>query len=193
MARRLILSVIGGSEPEPGSPEYELARELGRLAVDAGFRIACGGLTGIMEAVCRGAHESSAYREGDTIGILPGFEPLDANPWVDIPLGTGLDHYRNGLVANGDVVVAIAGKAGTLSELALAWVLHRPIIALAVKGWSQRLAGLALDDRRPVDDPAGATIWAAVTAEEAVELAVRLTRTVVRRPPGIISRANPGT
>jgi uncharacterized protein (TIGR00725 family) len=174
MSRRLILSVIGDGTVPEGSPQYEQARRLGQLAVSAGFRVACGGLGGVMEAACRGAHESPQYREGDTLGLLPGSDPGAANPWVDIPIATSLGHLRNALVAQGDIVVAIGGQAGTLSEIALAWIEHRPIIALGRRGWSGKLAGSAVDDRRAPDDPAGQRVHAAESAEEAIRIAVEL-------------------
>jgi len=178
MSRRLILSVIGDGTVMEGSPQYELARRLGALAISARFRVACGGLGGVMEAACRGAHESPEYREGDTLGLLPGLEPEQANPWVDIPIATGLGHLRNALVAKADVVVAIGGKAGTLSEIALAWIEHRPIIALGAVGWSGKLAGAAVDDRRLPDDPAGERVHAAASADEAIRIATELRRRV---------------
>jgi uncharacterized protein (TIGR00725 family) len=178
MARRLILSIIGDGTVPEGSSEYAQARRLGKLAVSAGFRVACGGLGGVMEAACRGAHESPEYQEGDTLGLLPGSEPEEANPWVDIPIATGLGHLRNALVANADVVIAIGGKAGTLSEIALAWIGHRPVVALGASGWSGRLAGSAVDDRRLPDDPAGELVHAAESAEEAIRIATELGRRV---------------
>ena len=91
-----------------------------------------------MEAACKGAHASARYREGDTIGVLPHFDPAEANPWVDIVLATGLDHARNGLVANADAVVAVGGGAGTLCEMTFAWMYKRLIVAVAVPGAGAR-------------------------------------------------------
>ncbi|MBN1611560.1 MAG: TIGR00725 family protein [Polyangiaceae bacterium] len=181
MSRRLILSVVGDGTVVEGSPQYEQARRLGQLAVSAGFRVASGGLGGVMEAACRGAHESPEYREGDTLGLLPGSEPDAANPWVDIPIATGLGHLRNALVAKANIIVAIGGKAGTLSEIALAWLERRPIIALGDSGWSGTLAGSAVDDRRLPDDPAGDRVHAAESAEEAIRIAAELGRQMSSR------------
>jgi uncharacterized protein (TIGR00725 family) len=81
------------------------------------------------------------------IGLLPGGDPGAANPHVDVALATGLGHVRNALVAHADAVVAIGGGAGTLSELALAWVHDRLVIAFRAGGWSGKLAGTRLDER----------------------------------------------
>ena len=90
---------------------YEVGRELARR----GAVVVCGGLTGVMEAVCRGAKEAG----GTTVGILPGHDPAEANPYVDIPLPTGMGYARNAIVAKaGLAVIAIEGAYGTLSEMA---------------------------------------------------------------------------
>jgi uncharacterized protein (TIGR00725 family) len=119
------VSVIGGSSVD--SATYERAREVGRLLGERGHIVVCGGLGGVMEAVCRGAREYDA----DTIGILPGEDREAANEWVTTPIATGLGHARNPLVAmNGESVIAIDGAAGTLSELGHALVFDRPIAGL---------------------------------------------------------------
>jgi uncharacterized protein (TIGR00725 family) len=119
------VSVIGGSEV--GAETYERAVEVGRLLGERGHTVVCGGLTGVMEAVCKGASGMGA----ETIGILPGEDRAAANEWVATPIATGLGHARNPLVVcNGDAVVAIDGAAGTLSELGLALAFHRPIAGL---------------------------------------------------------------
>ena len=149
--RRAVISVIGDAGVQPGSATYEMACDVGRLAVDAGFRVMTGGLGGVMEAACKGAHASALYREGDTIGILPQLDPAAANPWVDIVLATGLDHARNTLVANADAVVALGGGAGTLSEMAFAWMFKRLIVAVRGLGWADRLGDQRLDARARCD------------------------------------------
>ncbi len=139
------------------------ARELGRLAVDAGFRVITGGLDGVMAAASEGARDAERYREGDVVAILPSYAHDDANASADIVIATGLGHARNVvLVASADVVVAIGGRAGTLSEIALAWKLGRPVIALETTGgWAAKLAGERVDERprgeiRAVAAPAAA-------------------------------------
>ena len=106
---------------------YELARQVGRLLGEAGAVLLCGVLGGVMEAACRGAHESGGF----TVGILPGLEAAEANPYVDLPIITGMGQARNViLVLSAQAVIAIAGEAGTLSEVALALKLGRPVIGL---------------------------------------------------------------
>ena len=167
---RPIMSIIGSGGASCSPAQEVLAEQLGLGAIDAGFRICCGGRDGVMEAACRGARSAPKYREGDTIGILPGADSQDANPFVDIVIPTGMGHARNVMVVMaGQVVVAVAGGAGTLSELALAWQLGRPIIALSTAGgWASKLAGQGLDDRR------AAIIWDATHPAQAVSLAWRL-------------------
>ena len=103
------------------------ARTLGGLLARRGFTVVCGGLSGVMAAACQGAKEAG----GMTIGILPGEDPAAANAYVDVPIVTGLGIARNVLVVrNGDVVAAVAGAAGTLSEIGIALKLGRPVVAI---------------------------------------------------------------
>lgn len=119
------VSVIGGSTVERET--YEQARELGRLLASEGHEIICGGLGGVMEAVCRGADE----HDGATVGILPGEDREAANPYVETPIATGMGNARNALVVlNGDAAVAIDGNTGTLSEIALALDYGRPVFGI---------------------------------------------------------------
>ncbi|MFB6095775.1 MAG: TIGR00725 family protein [Haloferacaceae archaeon] len=120
------VSVIGGGDAD--SDDLAAARDVGRLLADRGHVIVCGGRGGVMEAVCRGAVE----RDGDTIGILPGEDRREANPYVGTVVATGLGHGRNALVVlNGDAVIAIGGDGGTLSEIGYASVYDRPIAGLS--------------------------------------------------------------
>ena len=148
MARRGVIAVIGNSSPPPEA--IAVAEELGRLIVEQGWRLVTGGLGGVMEAASRGAHQASGYREGDVVGILPGGDAASANAYVDIALPTNLGIARNVLVvAMANAVVAVGGGSGTLAELAIAWQLGRTIVGLQVEGWSAKLAGQAIDERRP--------------------------------------------
>jgi len=105
----------------------ETARRLGRLLAEKGYSLVCGGLGGVMNAASQGAREAG----GHTIGILPGFDHAEANPNVEIPIATGLGHMRNFLVVlNADIVVAVEGGYGTLSELALALKTGKKVVAL---------------------------------------------------------------
>ncbi|MDR5671703.1 putative Rossmann fold nucleotide-binding protein [Halalkaliarchaeum sp. AArc-CO] len=119
------VSVIGGSSVSDRTAAR--AEAVGRLLAERGHVVVCGGLGGVMEAVCRGAREVG----GETIGILPTDRPEDANDYVETPIATGLGHARNALVVmNGDAVIAIDGGPGTLSEIGLAGVFDRPIAGL---------------------------------------------------------------
>jgi uncharacterized protein (TIGR00725 family) len=109
-----MVAVIGDGGVAPGSSKYVLAREVGRILCERGFRIVTGGLGGVMEAASLGARESSAWTPGSVIALLPGFDPDQANPYADVVIPTGLDHLRNSLVAQADAVVAIGGPRSGL-------------------------------------------------------------------------------
>ena len=103
------------------------AEALGAGIAALGAELVCGGRGGVMAAACRGAQSAG----GRTIGILPDGEREAANAWVEVPVATGLGHARNALVPlNGDVVVAIRGGAGTLTEIGFAAIHGRPVIGL---------------------------------------------------------------
>lgn len=138
---------VVGDAGEACTPEKErLAYQLGYALAEAGYGIITGGMGGVMEAVCRGAKAFAAH--APCIGILPTMDRSQANPYTwAIP--TPLGEMRNALVAAScDVLVAIGGGAGTLSEIAFAWMYGKPILAFKVAGWSGRLAGQTLDHRR---------------------------------------------
>ena len=145
--KRIRIAVIGGSRP--GRQALDTALEVGRLVARSGAVVVCGGLGGVMEAASRGAREEG----GLVVGVLPGNSPADANPWVDIPIATGLGYTRNSLVIlNAAAVIAIDGEYGTLSEIAYG-LIH-----------GKRVVGLGTWDIR------GVTV--AATPEEAVRLAL---------------------
>jgi hypothetical protein len=145
-SRRPVVAVIGNGEAR--GDLVQLAEELGRRLVDRGYRIVTGGLGGVMEAASRGARSSLGWREGAVVGILPGGDAAAANAWVDLVVPTEMSFARNVLVVRtADVVVAVGGGAGTLMEMAMAWQLGKPIVALRVAGWSGELAGRAIDER----------------------------------------------
>ncbi|WP_338730214.1 TIGR00725 family protein [Haladaptatus sp. DJG-WS-42] len=119
------VSVIGGSTVDDAT--YEAAVEVGRELGRRGHTVICGGLGGVMEAVCRGAREEG----GHTIGILSGSDPTAANEYVETALATGLGNARNVLVVmNGTGVIAIDGHYGTLSEIAHALDFGKPVCGL---------------------------------------------------------------
>ena len=103
-----------------------------------------------MAAVCKGARSSDGYHSGDVVGILPMDDVAAANPYVDVAIPTGLGLFRNMLVARvGDACIAVRGGSGTLSEIAFAWQIGKPVAAMSsTGGWSGELAGRALDRRR---------------------------------------------
>lgn len=106
---------------------YELARKVGDGIGRAGAILVCGGLGGVMEGASRGACEAG----GQTVGILPGPDKAQANPYVTIPIVTDLGHARNILVVrSSDILVAISGGYGTLSEISIALKLGKPVIGL---------------------------------------------------------------
>jgi hypothetical protein len=122
---KFFISVIGASNCS--AKESKLAEEVGRELARRGAVVICGGLNGVMEAVCRGAKSEG----GLTVGILPGNNRRDANPYVDIPIITGIGYARNSIVAkSGQAVIAIGGKYGTLSEIAYALQDKIPVIGL---------------------------------------------------------------
>jgi uncharacterized protein (TIGR00725 family) len=164
------VAVIGDGTISEGSEPWRLAEALGERLVDAGYRVLTGGLAGVMEAASQGARRSASHVPGVVIGLLPGDEPAAANVHVDISIATGLGHLRNALIAQADAVVAIGGGAGTLAEIALAWMHRRLVLAYRVEGWSGRLAGTRVDDRVRFASIPDDQVFAVTTAEDAVAL-----------------------
>ena len=146
--KKIRIGVIGGAAPTPAA--RKLAYEVGKLIAEKGAVLVCGGLSGVMEAAAKGAKEKG----GLSIGILPGNSPKDANPHIDIAIATGLGYTRNALVVlNSDVLIAVNGAYGTLSEIAYGCVHRRKVVGLGtwdIKG-----------------------VIPAETAEEAVDLALQ--------------------
>ena len=154
----MIIAVIGGSSPT--NPEHvRLAEEVGRELANRSVGLVCGGLSGIMEAACRGAKSAG----GTTIGILPGRSSRDANSYVDIPIVTTMGFSRNVIVVHtGDAVIAVGGAFGTLSEIAHALGDGIPVVAL--NSWPLSRNG----DGQPVDE----AMIQATDAVDAVEKAI---------------------
>ena len=106
---------------------YEQAREVGRLVAERGGIVVCGGLSGVMEAAARGAAENG----GTAIGVLPDEDRKRANVYLSYSVVTGVGQARNlAVVCSGDVVVAVGGEYGTLSEVGLALKVGRPVVSL---------------------------------------------------------------
>jgi len=130
------VAVIGSGTCEPGSEPARMAAEVGRRLAPAGIVLVCGGRGGVLEAAARGAAEAG----GIVIGIVPSDSVGDANPHCTHVVATGIGHARNlAVVASGEVVVAIGGEWGTLSEIGFARRLGREVIAL--HSWQARGAG----------------------------------------------------
>ncbi len=123
--RRPIIGVIGAGQCPPDISV--IAEEVGREIARKGGLLLCGGLGGVMEAASKGAREEG----GITIGILPGDNPEDANRYIDIPVVTGFGHARNIIIAkSSDILIAISGSYGTLSEIAFGLILNKSIISI---------------------------------------------------------------
>lgn len=125
MSQKITISVIGGHKIND-KVEY-IAHELGKIIARVDAVLVCGGLDGVMKVAAQGAKEAG----GLTIGLLPGREKSDANPFIDIALPTSIGYARNAMVAcSADIVVALPGSHGTLSEICYALVYGRPVIDL---------------------------------------------------------------
>ena len=140
--------MIGGASPDP---KYrQIAYEVGQRIGEKGAILVCGGLGGVMEAAARGTKKGG----GITIGILPGTSPKDANKYIDFPLATGMGYTRNSLVAmNADVLIAVDGQFGTLTEIAYGTL------------YGLKVIGIGTWDIQGVKN--------AETAEEAIDLALK--------------------
>lgn len=150
---KALIAVIGAGRCDEKT--FALAEQVGRELAQRGAIIVCGGLGGVMEAACKGAKSAS----GQTIGILPGTNRADANPYVDIPIVTGMGEARNVMVVrSARAVIAISGEYGTLSEIAFALRFGIPVIGLNT--WQ------ALRGDKPLE------IIEAKDAHHAVELAM---------------------
>jgi uncharacterized protein (TIGR00725 family) len=149
-----IVAVVGGGICS--SEEAGLAEAVGRGLAEAGATLVCGGMGGVMAAACRGAKSAG----GLTVGVLPGISASEANPYVDVPIVTGMGEARNVIVVRTAMaVIAVGGEFGTLSEVAFALKLGRPVIGLGT--WELAKQG------RPLE-----AVVKASTAEEAVRLAL---------------------
>ena len=154
----MFISVIGGSQCS--TEEAVWAEAVGRGLAEKGATVICGGLDGVMLAACKGARSAG----GSTIGILPGDSRDEANPYVEIPVVTGIGYARNSIVAkSGEAVIAVGGSYGTLSEIAYALQCGIPVIGLNT--WSLSRNGKVRKD-----------IVIAQGPEDAVEKAVSAAR-----------------
>ena len=153
-----LIAVIGASQCT--AKEAAAAEEVGRELARRGVVLVCGGLGGVMEAACRGALKEG----GRTVGVLPGNDPEDANPFVQFPLVTGMGYARNVIVVkSARAVIAVGGSFGTLSEIAHALQSRVPVVGLGT--WE-----LARNGREDT------SVITAATPQEAVEKALALVR-----------------
>ena len=155
MTRAARVAVVGAADADGAL--YETARALGRALAEAGAVVVCGGRGGVMEGAARGAAEGG----GLSVGILPGTSHSEANPWISIPLPTGLGEARNAVVVRAaEAVVAVGGSWGTLSEVALAAKMDVPVSTIG-------RAPKAVDDVLSHPDADSAAAWAVRAALEA--------------------------
>ena len=152
----MIIAVVGAGQCTP--QEAEIAEAVGQELARRGAILICGGRGGVMEAACHGAKASG----GQTVGILPGVSRYEANPYVDVPIVTGLGEARNLIIVrSADAVIAVGGEYGTLSEIAFALKLGVPVVGLGT--WELSKGGLSVD-----------AILRAASPVEAVEQALAL-------------------
>ncbi len=155
MKKDTYIAVVGPSAATPA--EHALGEEIGRLIAETGAVLVCGGLGGLMEAAASGCAKAG----GRSVGVLPG-ERSAANPYLTVAVATGMGEARNAIVVRtADALVAVAGEFGTLSEIALALKMGRPVVGLGT--WELG------KDGAPVD-----AIVRAATPAEAVAAALRL-------------------
>jgi hypothetical protein len=148
-ADRPYVAVVGGGEA--GADAVALAEEVGRNLAMRGAVVVCGGLGGVMEAACRGAK----LEGGTTVGILPTDNRNDANQYVDVAIATGMGEARNALVVRAaDVLIAVDGEFGTLSEIALALRTGTPVVGIDT--WDLSIGGQEVDAILRIHDPAAA-------------------------------------
>ena len=149
MAREPYIAVVG---PSAGTPaELALGEAVGRGIAEAGAVLVCGGMGGVMEAAAGGCAEAG----GRSVGILPTDDRLDANPYLTVAVATGMGEGRNAIVVRtADAVIAVNGEYGTLSEIALALKMGKPVVGLGT--WELARGGEPVDAIVRVADPSDA-------------------------------------
>jgi uncharacterized protein (TIGR00725 family) len=147
------IAVVGSSESS--SEILDTAEAVGAEIARRGARLLCGGLGGVMEAACRGAQSEG----GMTIAILPGMNRSEANPYVDVAIPTGMGEMRNALLVRAsDVLIAVAGEFGTLSEIAFALRTGVPVVG--IETWELARRGETVDEILRAPDPIAAVAMA---------------------------------
>ena len=126
LRERKVIAVIG--ESEASDETIKLAYEVGTLIAEREGILICGGFGGVMKAAAEGAQKAG----GLTIGILSNYEKDSANDFIDIAITSGMGHARNVIItSSADGVIAIGGSYGTLSEIAFARKLGKPVMTLS--------------------------------------------------------------
>lgn len=173
---KLMIGIIGaGSRDTEGfltAQALSAAELVGRLLARQGAVVVSGGMSGVMEAVSKGAH----LEGGLTLGIIPGMDKSTANPYVDLPVTTGMGLLRNSLtIRASDAVILISGGLGTLNELTVALMERStPVVVLeGTGGWADRVRSVAYDGCY-LDERRAMPVHFASTPDEAVELAIEL-------------------
>jgi uncharacterized protein (TIGR00725 family) len=132
--QRSMVGLIGSAQASDSG--LALAREVGERVARAGAVLVCGGLGGVMQAASQGCYEAG----GDVLGLLPGATAQEANPFVTLAVPTNMGHARNMIIAHtADVLIAIEGEYGTVSEAAIALKLGKRVLTL---GQSLSLQGV---------------------------------------------------
>jgi len=180
VSRPFLITVIGKSARDASDPvppqALVAAEEVGRLIAEAGAVAVTGGLSGVMEAVSRGAKSAG----GLVIGVLPGFDKREANAYVDIAFTTGMGFMRNTLtVRAADAVIMISGGIGTLNELTVAYEDKPTIVLEGTGGWADRVRSIAYKGVH-LEEAGRRVLRYARTPKEAVDLAIELAGTDVR-------------
>lgn len=174
-AKPVMIGVIGMDDHAPEEPlingAWQAAATVGRLVAERNGVVISGGRGGIMEAASKGAYEAG----GIVVGVLPSDDKSEANPFVNVPIASGLRGIRGHVVISAsDCLIMISGSSGTFSEVGLAYF-HRPLIVLeGTGGWADRLRSILYEEKH-LDPRAVNTIYFASSPEEAVNLAFELT------------------
>ncbi len=146
---RPYVAVVGGGEVD--AETAAVAEQVGRELARRGAVVLCGGLGGVMEAACKGAKSEG----GTTVGILPTDTRDQANDYVDVAIATGMGEARNALVVRAaDVLIAVDGEFGTLSEIALALRTGKPVVG--IETWELSIRGEEADAILRIHDPVAA-------------------------------------
>lgn len=177
ITRKLQIGVIGSADPKEYKGRGGASKKVNRLAEEIGLLLGkaravviTGGKGGIMESTAKGVKQAG----GITLGVIKGEKRLTSNRFTDIEIVTGmafdgLDELL--LVLACDALIVLGGGAGTLQEIAIAYRNRKPLVVLEnTKGWSQKLCGKYLDERKVV------RIQSAKTPPKAVSLALKLAR-----------------